>query len=112
MAAIDRVNGDVHALATLYSTNQLAVYEINPAGALTASTQSGGSGTAITKGTAEQVADELQPLMFETKSDGDVMIAIMDGHATDADDVKARVDQVLGVSNTTVTKQTTLLGLA
>lgn len=110
MAAIDRVNGDVHALATLYSTNQLAVYEINPAGALTAS--SGGSGSAITKGTAEQVADELQPLMFETKSDGDVMIAIMDGHATDADDVKARVDKVLGVSNTTVTKQTTLLGLA
>jgi hypothetical protein len=40
------------------------------------------------------------------------MIAIMDGHATDADDVKARVDKVLGVSNTTVTELTTLLGLA
>jgi len=110
MAAIDRVNGEVHALATLYSTNQLKGFEINPAGALTAS--SGGSGSAITKGTAEQVADELQPLMFETKTDGDVMIAIMDGHAVDADDVKARVDKVLGVSNTTVTELTTLLGLA
>lgn len=112
MATVSKVNSEVLAVSTLYSTAQLKVFEINPNAALTADTQGGGSGTAITEGTIRRVANGLNPMLFEVKSDGDVMIVVMDGHANDADSIKARVDQLLDVSNTVVTEQTTLLGLA
>lgn len=112
MAAVDKVNGDVVALATLYSTAQVKVFEINPASALTASTQAGGEGTAITKGTAQLVAEALSPMLFEVKSDGDVMIVVMDGHANTAASVKARVDHLFDVDNTVVTESSTMLNLA
>ena len=115
MAGITKTNSDLLVRSdgsadTFYTTANLGCYEINPASALTADT--GGSGSAIVEGTIRHTARAINPLIFEVKSDGDVMIAICDNTQWDATSIKAAVDKALGVSNTTVTKLTTLLGLA
>jgi hypothetical protein len=117
MAGLTKTNSDLllrsdGSADTFYTTANLGCYEINPASALTADTQSGGSGTAITEGTIRKVARAINSLIFEVKSDGDVMIAICDNSQQDAASIKSKVDDALGVTNTTVTKLTTLLGLA
>ena len=72
----------------------------------------GGDGSAIVEGTIRKVARAINSLIFEVKSDGDVMIAICDNSQQDAASIKSKVDDAIGVTNTTVTKLTTLLGLA
>lgn len=107
---LDRSNSDRLARSVLYTTANLGLYEINPASAVTA--DSGSAPTAVTEGTIRKIVNAINPLMFEAKSDGDVLIAICDNSQWDADNIKRVVDRVLGVSNTTVTKQSTILGLA
>ena len=111
MAGISRTNADLVALGAINSNGQLAVYKIDTNSAMAADTQAGGAGTAITQDTAGNIARALNAYIFEPKSDGDYAIAVVDNHANDADSVKARVDDILNVSNTTVTKLTTLLSL-
>jgi len=50
--------------------------------------------------------------MFEAKSDGDIIVAICDNSQWDAASIKRAVDTALDVTNTVVTKQTTILNLA
>ena len=92
MAGISRVNGDVVVTSTLYSELQLDIFKINPSANLTDST--GGSGSAITKGKIEAIADELNPLMFEADGTAD-MVVVMDGHANDINSIAARVGPVM-----------------
>lgn len=110
MAGLTKSNGDRLAVSTLYTTANLGLYEINAAGALTA--DSGSAPSAITEGTIRTVVQVINPLMFEAKSDGDVLIAICDNSQWDAASIKRAVDTALGVTNTVVTKQTTILNLA
>lgn len=115
MAGLTKTNSDLllrsdGSAATFYTTANLGCYEINPASALTADT--GGDGSAIVEGTIRKVARAINSLIFEVKSDGDVMIAICDNSQQDAASIKSKVDDALGVTNTTVTKLTTLLGLS
>jgi len=107
---LDRSNSDRLARSVLYTTANLGLYEINPASAVTA--DSGSAPTAVTEGTIRKIVNAINPLMFEAKSDGDVLIAICDNSQWDEGNIKRVVDRVLGVTNTTVTKQTTILGLA
>ena len=107
---LPKSNSDRLARSVLYTTANLGLYEINPASAVTA--DSGSAPTAVTEGTIRKIVNAINPLMFEAKSDGDVLIAICDNSQWDADNIKRVVDRVLGVSNTTVTKQSTILGLA
>jgi len=110
MAGLTKSNGDRLARSVLYTTANLGLYEINPASAVSA--DSGSAPSAITEGTIRAVVQVINPLMFEAKSDGDVIIAICDNSQWDAASIKRAVDTALGVTNTTVTKQTTILGLA
>ena len=107
---LPKSNSDVLARSVLYTTANLGLYEINPASAVTA--DSGSAPTAVTEGTIRAIVNVINPLMFEAKSDGDVLIAICDNSQWDANSIKRAVDTALGVTNTTVTKQTTILGLA
>jgi len=110
MAGLTKSNGDRLARGTLYTTANLGVYEINPASAVSA--DSGSAPSAITEGTIRTIVQVINPLMFEAKSDGDIIVAICDNSQWDAASIKRAVDTALGVTNTTVTKQTTILGLA
>jgi len=107
---LPKSNSDRLARSVLYTTANLGLYEINPASAVTA--DSGSAPTAVTEGTIRAIVNVINPLMFEAKSDGDVLIAICDNSQWDANGIKRAVDTALGVTNTTVTKQTTILGLA
>jgi len=103
MATFERVNGIGHELNTLYSTLQLKVFKVTVSAALT---------TGI-GGTAEALAREFGTTgaLFEFTTNGKDMIIIGDGHALDADIVKIRADQVLGVDNTVVVEATSLVGI-
>lgn len=106
---LSRTNSDVLARGTLYTTANLGVYKIDTNSAVTA--DSGGAGSAITEGTIRAVVNVVNPLIVQSKSDGDYIIAIVDNSQWDATNIKRVVDTALGVTNTTVTKQTTLIGL-
>lgn len=90
MAAFTRTNGIGHAHATLYSTAQLAAYVLD-LGA-DASGQ-GGIGGAL-----EAVAQETGALMFDSEGTDGLVHIIVDGHATSAADLQARI-RALGTIN-------------
>ena len=114
MATVSKVNSDILARGTLESTAQLKVVTLTDFdSALTADTQAGGAGTAITEGTIRAVAQELSPMLFETNAGGTIMAMVMDGHAIDATSIGLRVDQILGqtAGTTTVAVETSLATL-
>lgn len=100
MAAFTRTNGVGHADGTLYSTANLSMITC---------TKASGDWTYGIGGTAEAVAQELNPLMIEF--DGNGFAAVIDGHHTNAADLAARVGKITGATET-VTVSTTLLALA
>lgn len=104
MATVSRFNSEVLARGTLYSTAQLKVFEITPATALTADSQSGSG--PITEGTLRRVVNGLNPMLFQAKSDGAKLVVVMDGHHSSAASLKARIDQLLGGNNTVAEKDT------
>ena len=113
MATSTRVNGVQFARGTLYETLQIRAWLITPTTALTADTQSGGAGTAITRGTISKVAEEFGTtgVLFQAKSDVTKFFLIGDSHALDADTIDVRVTNVLGES-CTVAAITSLFGIA
>jgi hypothetical protein len=98
MAGISNVSGVVFARGTLYDTLQVRAWKITPVTALTADTQSGGAGTAITRGTISAVAAEFGTtgMLFQAKSDGTSFVVIGDAHAINADIIAKRADKALG----------------
>ena len=100
MAAVTRTNGVGHADGTLYSTANLKMITC---------TKAAGDWTYGIGGTAEAVAQELNPLMIEF--DGNGFAAVIDGHHTDAADLSRRVGEITGATET-VAVSTTLLALA
>jgi len=113
MATSTRVNGVQFARGTLYETLQIRAWKITPTTALTADTQSGGAGTAITRGTISKVAEEFGTtgVLFQAKSDGTSFVLIGDSHALDAETIDVRVTNILGES-CTVAAVTNLYGIA
>ena len=113
MATVSRVNSDLIALETVYKTAQVAMWKVTVGAALTADSQAGGAGTAITEGTARKVADELgsTAMMFQVTDNGLDIIIVGDSHALDADTLAARVDAVLGRSDTSVAEVTDFVGI-
>ena len=124
MATVSKINSEVVALATVYSHMQLKMFKIVPSVAFTADT--GGNPNAIVEGTARAAAEELTPMMWEVKTAGADMLAVMDGHAVDVDTLAMRVGRVhtgeegtvsagvftaTGGATVTVTEVTTLHGL-
>jgi len=125
MATVSKVNSEVIALATVYSHMQLKMFKIVPSVAFTA--DAGGNPNAIVEGTARAAAQELSPMMWEVKTAGADMLAVMDGHAVDIDSIAMRVGRVhtgsegtvaagvftatVGGATVTVTEATTLHGL-
>lgn len=97
MATVSRVNSDLITRGSFYSTAQLKLFKIviEAADAVTSDTQAGGSGTAITEGTARKVADELSALLFEIASDGAEMVVVVDGHANDINSIATRAGRIL-----------------
>jgi hypothetical protein len=94
MAAFTRVNGISGQRGVLADTLQIRAFLVTP-------------NTAFVNGvdgTGERVARELGTTgaLLEVAADGTSMVVIGDAHALTAESIKVRVDQVLGVSNTTV----------
>jgi len=108
MATVSRVNSEVLERGTLFSTAQLKVFEIGPATALTEDSQSVSG--PITEGTLRRVVNGLNPMLFQTNAGGAKLVVVMDGHHSDADSLKARIDQILG-GNNTVAEKDTFVGL-
>jgi len=100
MAGLTRTNGVGHADGTLYSTANLVMVTC---------TKASGNWTFGIGGTAEAVAQEMNPLMIEF--DGNGFAAVIDGHHTNAADLSARIGAITGASET-VAVSTTLLALA
>jgi len=114
MADVSKVNSDLIALNSLVETAQVRVFTAtNFDSALTADTQAGGEGTAITEGTARKVAQELGAMLFQTNAGGTILAFVMDAHALDATSVGRRIDNVLGQTDgtTTVVQETSLATL-
>ena len=97
MATLDvsKVNSDLIARSTLYSTGQTKLFKIVLETAATADTQGGGSGTAITEGTARKMLNELSPLMGQFAADGEELVVVMDGHANDVTSIAARLGHII-----------------
>ena len=108
MAGLTRSNGDRVALNTLYTSANLKFFKIDGGSAWT--TDSGSAPSALTEGTAGDIARGINPLAHITKSDGDYMIVVVDGTQWDAAGLDAAVTKITGVS-TTVTQLSTLIGL-
>lgn len=87
MAAFTRTNGLGHAHGTQYSTANLAIYEIAAGADLSTK---GGIGSTI-----EAIAQEVAPLMMQSSGTAGDVYVVVDGHATSAADLEARV-QALG----------------
>jgi hypothetical protein len=100
MAGLTRTNGVGHADGTLYSTANLVMVTC---------TKASGDWTYGIGGTAEAVAQEMNPLMIEF--DGNGFAAVIDGHHTNAADLARRIGEITGATET-VTVSTTLLALA
>ena len=105
MATQTKVNPAKIALGTLYTTLQLRAWKIDPDAAIT---------SVDLAGQATKLAEEFGTTgaLFEVKSDGSSMIVIGDSHALDADALKRRAANVLGVAESavTVTELTSLFG--
>jgi hypothetical protein len=102
MAGQTKVNGIGHAHATLYSTAQLKAYVID-AGASLAS--QGGIGGAI-----EALAQNVAPLMMESVSTSGLVHVVVDGHATDAAGLQARIREMGTVNGYDFSGATVTLG--
>lgn len=112
MATVSKVNSDLIALETVYKTAQVAMWKVTVGAALTADSQDGTT-KVITEGTARKVAQELgtTAMMFQVTDNGLDIIIVGDSHALDADALAARVDQVLGRSDTSVAEVTDFVGI-
>jgi hypothetical protein len=104
MAGQTKVNGIGHAHGTLYSTSQLKAYVID-AGATLAS--QGGIGGAI-----EALAQNVAPLMMQSVSTAGLVHVVVDGHATDAAGLQARIREMGTVNGYDFSGATVTLGTA
>ena len=103
MAAFTRVNGISGQRGVLADTLQIRAFLITPAAAFVNNIDE----------TGERVARELGTTgaLMEVASNGSSMIVIGDAHALTAESIKVRVDQILGVTTTTVVALTSLYGI-
>lgn len=115
MADVSKVNSTLIVKDTLFKTLQVSAWKVSLDIALTADTQAGGEGTAITEGTARSVAQELgtTAMLFEITTNLKDIIIVGDSHALDAASIKARIENVLSGAGTTatVTELTSLVGV-
>ena len=113
-ADVSKVNGTLIVKDTLFKTAQVSAWQVALDVALTADTQAGGAGTAITEGTARRVAEELgsTAMMFEVTTNLKDIIIVGDSHALDAADIKRRVEDVVPGTTATVTELTSLVGVS
>ena len=95
MATVSKVNSDLIALNTMYETAQVTAFKIVLETAATADTQAGGSGTAITEGTARGMLNALSPIMAQFAADGEELVVVMDGHANDITSIATRLGHII-----------------
>ena len=112
MATVSKVNSTLIVKDTLFKTAQVSAWKVALSDVLTADTQAGGAGTAITEGTARKVAQELgtTAMLFEITTNLKDIIIVGDSHALDAAVIKSRVEAVTGLT-ATVTELTSLVGV-
>ena len=97
MASFTRTNGIGHANATKYETANVTTFVLT----------AGSTPTYGIGGTLEAIAQEFNPMIMEAS--GTKIIMVMDGHATDTDDIARRASEIIG--STTCAQPSSIIGM-
>lgn len=111
MASVSKFNQELITIAGgVYKTAQVKMFKITVGAALTDDSETDG---VLTAGTSRAVMRELgsTAMMFQITDNGLDVVIVGDAHALDADSLAARVDAVIGRSDTSVAEVTDFVGI-
>jgi len=111
MATVAKFASEPVVKDTLFATAQVAAFQVALSDVLTEDVQAA-DGEFTTLGTARAVAEELgsTAMLYEITTNLKDIIIVGDAHALDTDTIKARVENVTGLT-ATVTELTSLVGV-